>query len=332
LVAVVLTAIAGSASMPPLRPSSAPGSSATSATFATSVAALRTASIHASDTLTVPEPALPLAVVPGTPGAAQPTQDGLPSVSNLEPLPQCALGDVPTPLTGQADWPRTLVDTNLMVPSTYVPDDLVGSDAAGFSRFFQVRDLMVPDLRRMGDAAAAAGAPLGITSAYRSYDTQVWTFWYWVGMLGHDTALLSSARPGHSEHQLGLAIDFKESGGPDPWAYHNFAQDTAAGAWLAANAWKYGFIMSYPYGSTAKSCYGFEPWHYRYVGVDEAAAIHASGLTTREWMWHHQPNPEPLSPMPTLLLPTVAPGTPGPSAGPDAGASATPPTGDWPAP
>lgn len=275
----------------------------------------------------------PLAFLPGTPPAATPTPDGLPAVSNVEPPPQCTLGDQLTPLTGQADWPLTLVDQNLMVPSTYVPDDLVGSDAAGFSPYFQVRNVMVPDLRRMRDAAAAAGAPLGIASAYRSYDTQVWTFWYWVGMLGYDTAILSSARPGHSEHQLGLAIDFQSAGGPEPWIYHNFATDTAVGLWLNSNAWKYGFIMSYPYGSTAKSCYGFEPWHYRYVGVDEAAAIHASGLTTREWMWRRQPNPESLSPMPTLLLSTVAPGTPGPSADPDASATLPPqPTEDWPAP
>jgi D-alanyl-D-alanine carboxypeptidase len=263
-------------------------------------------------------------VVPVTPTAATPTPDGQPPITNLEPPPPCALGEVPTPLSRQTDWHLTLVDPDLMVPSTYVPYDLVGSDAAGFSPFFQVRAVMVPDLRRMGDAAAAAGASLGIASAYRSYDTQVWTFSYWVNELGYDYAILSSARAGHSEHQLGLAIDFQSYGGPEPWTYHNFATDTAAGAWLAANAWKYGFIMSYPYGSTPKSCYGFEPWHYRYFGVEDAALIHASGLTTREWMWRYQPNPERLSPMPTPLrtwFPEV------PIAAPTAGANSSAGTG-----
>jgi D-alanyl-D-alanine carboxypeptidase len=250
------------------------------------------------------------------------------------------IGDVQTPLAGLDDWALTMVDPDLMVPPDYVPDDLVGANEAGLSPFFQVRAIMVPDLRRMGDAAAAAGAQLGIASAYRSYETQVWTYSYWVNELGYDTASLSSARPGHSEHQLGLAIDFQSYGGPFPWAYHNFATDTAAGQWLAANAWKYGFIMSYPYGSTPKSCYGFEPWHYRYFGVAEAALIHASGLTTREWMWRRQPNPESLSPMETPAFQYVFPGstaTPayGSGASPGASAAATPrplPTGAWPAP
>jgi D-alanyl-D-alanine carboxypeptidase len=117
--------------------------------------------------------------------------------------------------------------------------------------------------------------------------------------LGYDRALLSSARPGHSEHQLGVAIDFSTRSGEDPWTYRDFATETRAGEWLSANAWKYGFIMSYPKGKTAKTCYAYEPWHYRYVGVAEAAAVHASGLTLREWLWQHQPNPETLSPMST---------------------------------
>jgi D-alanyl-D-alanine carboxypeptidase len=278
----------------------------------------------------------PPTVVARAPAPATPTPDGQPLVTNIEQLPKCVLGDVLTPLTGQDDWPFTMVDWDLMVPADYVPDDLVGSDQAGFSRFFQVRSVVVPDLRRMGEAAAAAGAQLGIVSAYRSYDTQVWTYSYWVNELGYDYAIFSSARPGHSEHQLGLAIDFQSYGGPEPWMYHNFATDTAAGQWLAANAWKYGFIMSYPYGSTPKTCYGFEPWHYRYFGVEEAALIHASGLTTREWMWRRQPNPESLSPMPTPAFQYVFPGanaTSTPIAGSSAAVTPRPlPTGAWPAP
>jgi LAS superfamily LD-carboxypeptidase LdcB len=147
-------------------------------------------------------------------------------------------------------------------------------------------------------------------SAYRDYAEQRWTFWYWVRQLGYDQALVSSARPGHSEHQLGLAIDFTTSHGEDPWLYRDFARETSAGKWLAANAWRYGFIMSYPLGKLAKTCYAYEPWHYRYVGVEEAAAVHDSGLTLREWLWRHQPNPEGMSPMDTPV-PTAPPGVPG---------------------
>jgi D-alanyl-D-alanine carboxypeptidase len=57
---------------------------------------------------------------------------------------------------------------------------------------------------------------------------------------------------------------------------------------MAANAWKYGFIESYPRGvSPSKTCYAYEPWHFRYVGRAEAAAVHASGLTLREWLWRN---------------------------------------------
>ena len=54
---------------------------------------------------------------------------------------------------------------------------------------------------------------------------------------------------------------------------------------MKANAWKYGWVMSYPKGKSAKTCYQYEPWHYRYVGRANAKSIHASGLTTRQWIW-----------------------------------------------
>ncbi|HEX7591452.1 MAG TPA: D-alanyl-D-alanine carboxypeptidase family protein [Candidatus Limnocylindrales bacterium] len=320
-----MTAVACSAAMSSLRPQSAAAAHVAGASNGT----VPMDSVHL------------LAFLPGTPPAATPTPDGLPAVSNVEPPPQCTLGDQLTPLTGQADWPLTgqadwpltLVDSDIMVPADYVPDDFVGSDAAGFSPFFQVRAVR---FRIFGEWAMPLPRPARpwewrppIAARTRRFGRSAIGSTSWA----ISTAISSSARPGHSEHQLGLAIDFQSAGGPEPWTYYNFATDTAAGVWLNANAWKYGFIMSYPYGSTPKSCYGFEPWRYRYVGVAEAAAIHASRQTTREWMWHHQPNPESLSPVPTLLLPTVAPGAPGPSAGPDASATLPPqPTEDWPAP
>jgi D-alanyl-D-alanine carboxypeptidase len=323
MVAVAAIALAGSTGLPLLR------SGAASA----SPAADRVALAGASDAPSAADLVSPSAVTATAPAPVTPTPDGRLSITNLEPPAQCAMGDVPTPLSSLDDWRLTLVDPYFKVPSTYVPDDLVPTSLAGLSAFFQVRSIMIPDLRRMAFAAAAAGAQFGIASAYRSYDTQVWTFSYWVNELGHDYAVLSSARAGHSEHQLGLAIDFEPRGGPFPWVYHNFAKETAAGQWLAANAWKYGFLMSYPYGSTAKSCYGFEPWHYRYVGVEEAALIHASRLTTREWMWQRQPNPESLSPMATPAFQYTFPaGGSAPTAASGVTPSPPKPTGAWPAP
>ena len=59
------------------------------------------------------------------------------------------------------------------------------------------------------------------------------------------------------------------------------------GIWLAANAWRFGFVVSYPSGAVGRTCYEAEPWHLRYVGRDEALAVHDSGLTLREWLWAH---------------------------------------------
>jgi D-alanyl-D-alanine carboxypeptidase len=184
-----------------------------------------------------------------------------------------------------ADWQTTLVDTIYMVPSSYYPRDLVSTGLPGGG---SIRALTKADLTAMAKAAASAGAPLQVASAFRSYATQVSTFNYWVRVGGRAAALLSSARPGHSEHQLGLAIDFTSRGGAAPWNYADWAK-TKAGAWMAANAWRYGWVMSYPKGkSPSVTCYQYEPWHYRYVGRTEAAAIHASGLTTRAYLWNQQ--------------------------------------------
>jgi D-alanyl-D-alanine carboxypeptidase len=136
----------------------------------------------------------------------------------------------------------------------------------------------------MARDARAAGAPLQVVSAYRSYAQQAATFEYWVSVGGYQQALLTSARAGHSEHQLGTTLDVTSLGGAAPWTYADWGA-TPAGAWMAANAWRYGFVMSYEVGSTPVTCYSYEPWHYRYVGHATAAAVHASGMTLREAIW-----------------------------------------------
>jgi len=190
-----------------------------------------------------------------------------------------------TSLPNISQWQTTLVDSTLRVSSAYVPP-LVPVSRAGFGGGFLVRPEVIADLSAMRRAAAAAGAPVAIVSAYRSYGAQVSTFNGWVSQSGDAAALLASARPGHSEHQLGTAIDFTTAGGRAPWDYDDWAT-TKAGAWMAANAVTYGFVLSYPDGATDTTCYQYEPWHYRYFGREIAADIAASGLTTREYLWGH---------------------------------------------
>ena len=203
------------------------------------------------------------------------------------PLPACRYDDIATSHTNYDDWQTTLLDTIYEVSDAYAPPDLVSAGEAGLSESYKVRALVVDDLKALVAAAEAAGVPLELQSAYRSYAYQTRTFEYWVSQEGEDAALTSSARAGHSEHQLGTALDFRSVGGPAPWDMDDWAL-TPAGAWLAENAWRYGFVMSYPKGKSALTCYVYEPWHYRYGGRDVAQAVRESGLTLREWLWEHQ--------------------------------------------
>jgi len=237
----------------------------------------------------------------------------------LGPLPACRYDDVMTQPRGYGDWSTTLVDTILRVPKSYVPPDLVSVSQAGIAGHGKVRALVIDDLRAMTDAAAAAGNAIGVESAYRSYADQQATFASWVAQLGYAGALRVSARPGHSEHQLGLAIDFRSDPGGSPFT-GSWGQ-TPAGKWMRLHAWEYGFIRSYPPKGEGVSCYASEPWHYRYVGRDLAAAIHASGLTTREYLWANYT---------TAVVPAVTPRpsrAPRSSGGPQASEPAEPSAG-----
>lgn len=206
-----------------------------------------------------------------------------------EGLPACTIDDRPALITGYEDHALTVLDTVFALPSDYVPPDLVPVSRAFPPSYdgggqHQVRAVVIDDLAALLSDAEAAGVRLAVQSAYRSYGYQERTFAYWVETDGYEAALASSARPGHSEHQLGTAIDLRSYGGPAAWDIEDWAK-TPEGAWVAANAHLYGFVMSYPEGKRDVTCYVYEPWHYRYVGREMAAAIHASGLTPREYLW-----------------------------------------------
>lgn len=123
-------------------------------------------------------------------------------------------------------------------------------------------------LSRLIDGAEDDDIELKVVSAYRSFDTQKTLKDGYVVTYGSGTANQFSAEQGYSEHQLGTAVDFTTPavGG----AYNSFAQ-TDAYTWLLENAHQYGFILSYPQGNTY---YQFEPWHWRFVGVDLARYLH----------------------------------------------------------
>ena len=226
---------------------------------------------------------------------------GLPAtVSAVEPLPECAVGDTLTAHRTLADWTRAVLDTDYRLSSAHKPTDLRSTSTAGLNGGSKVRRFVFADLRRMATAARKARARFSVQSGYRSYATQQSTFAYWVKVHGYAYALTESARAGHSEHQLGTALDLRSYGGRAPWDIADWGR-TRAGTWLRKNAWKYGFVMSYPKGQSAATCYMYEPWHFRYVGRTTARKVHDSGLTLRAYLWQRQtastptptPTPEP---------------------------------------
>lgn len=128
----------------------------------------------------------------------------------------------------------------------------------------------------MQAAAEDEGLDLYIASGFRSYDLQASLYQRYCNEDGQAAADTYSARPGHSEHQSGLAIDLNSIS--SSFAY------TAEGQWVAAHCWEYGFILRYPADKVSVTGYMYEPWHIRYVGRDNAAAIYQSGLCLEEYL------------------------------------------------
>ncbi len=192
----------------------------------------------------------------------------------------CVQRDWLTPHLAYSDTARTVLDPTYMVPAEYVPADLVPVSGAGFGGDASgelVREIVIADLEAIRVDGQNAGAPLDVLSGYRSFGDQEVTFNYWWAMLGYEAAAHRAARPGHSEHQLGTSLDVSSPG----WAgrFGDWAVDSPSGAWMTQHAWEYGFVMSYPAGGDLATCYGYEPWHFRWISRDAAAAWHASGLT-----------------------------------------------------
>lgn len=161
----------------------------------------------------------------------------------------------------------------LIVPS--VP--LKGSASAGN---MHVSTTMAPALEKLFAGAKAAGYTLMLSSGYRSYSYQVGVYNGIVASQGQVAADEQSARPGYSEHQTGLAADVAPSSGTCDLS--QCFGTTPQGGWLAANAYKYGFIIRYPADKQSVTGYEYEPWHIRYIGTDLSMQMHNQGIETLE--------------------------------------------------
>lgn len=158
-------------------------------------------------------------------------------------------------------------------PKSYAPADLV---FVGNGQYMRSEAALA--LGTMLAGAKAAGYTVIPASGYRSYDTQVAVYNNEVKDYGQAVADSESARPGYSEHQTGLAMDLGSGG----CSITDCFADTPGGKWVTANAYRYGFILRYPAGTTDITGYRTEAWHFRYVGVPLAIEMHDKGITTLE--------------------------------------------------
>ncbi len=168
-----------------------------------------------------------------------------------------------------------LVNKYNSLSSDYVPADLVYIEYPYSPDGGRMTRETYEAFKKLVDAADEDGLYLFSLSPYRNYSLQNSLYEGYASRDGYAKADTYSARPGSSEHQTGLAVDINS-------VDDSFA-NTEEAKWLVANAYKYGFILRYPKGKEYITGYQYEPWHYRYVGIDVAKDIYEKGITFEEY-------------------------------------------------
>jgi D-alanyl-D-alanine carboxypeptidase len=208
--------------------------------------------------------------------------------NQVQPKP-LSIFDPPKYSIDEADSIWVVVNKQRQIsPLKYKPENLV------FPEFSRPKSQNPFGIKLREDAAAATTAmakamknegagTLILNSGFRTYKNQESLYNRTRDVRGLAVAEKLSARPGHSEHQLGLAADFSARGqGCVILICFGY---TEAGRWLEENAHEYGFILRYPNGHTPITGFQYEPWHFRYVGVELATELHAKGIKTLEEFW-----------------------------------------------
>ena len=217
-----------------------------------------------------------------TPSATKPEPTEPPLLpSNLESI---TTNNVTVPLDVVPGSYTALVSRDYLLPSTYVPKDLVEISVRFSSNSHddkrKMRRVASKALSKMFRAAEKKGIILYGVSGYRSYERQKSIYSRNVALHGKKATDSLSAKPGSSEHQTGLTIDVSASS-VGCLLTERFGS-TKEGRWLAKNAHKYGYIIRYPKGKTKLTGYSYEPWHIRYVGVSYASYLKKNKLTLEE--------------------------------------------------
>lgn len=171
-----------------------------------------------------------------------------------------------------------LVNKNNKLDKNYIPNDLekININYAHEEKYLRHEAKIA--FENLSKEAKNNNFKIIAVSTYRSYEYQEKLYYYYVKEKGIEYADLCSARPGHSEHQTGLAIDIMGSNND----YNKF-EESIEFIWMKNNAHKYGFILRYPKGKQHITGFKYEPWHYRYVGVDVATTIYNQNITLEEY-------------------------------------------------
>lgn len=177
----------------------------------------------------------------------------------------------------------------LVNPWNPVPDDYQ-VDLVSIQSGHYVDARCYPNLQAMLTDCYNAGLSPLICSSYRTQEMQQELFDERIDELlaqgysmedAYDKAATSVARPGTSEHQIGLAVDIVDK---NHQMLDSSQEQTPVQQWLIENSWKYGFILRYPNGTSELTGIIYEPWHYRYVGKKTAKKIHKQGVCLEEYL------------------------------------------------
>ncbi len=209
-----------------------------------------------------PEEGTPSSVVEPSTSPTQPSEQPTPPPTNWWSYPS-VIEEIPVDQVSL----NVVMNKSRKLSASYAPTDLVilqSMPGIRVNKTLYVRSIIVEPLRQLGAAATAEGIDLSVISAYRSYATQQGTYQYWVNYNGGNVNAADqvSARPGHSEHQLGTTVDFSTSEIGD--AIGSQFNSAKANSWLLNNAPRFGFKLSYPAGQETVTGFAHEGWHWRY--------------------------------------------------------------------
>ena len=214
----------------------------------------------------------------------EPTQETTPDIEET-PTPEPTIDPEKDPRFFDADSLLIVANKKHKLPDGYVPEDLAYPEVEMRYNDWTLRMEAAVALEEMFAAAENDRIHLVMGSGYRGEEFQKVLYDGYLEEGGQEYADSISSRPGYSDHQTGLATDL--CGQDETYDLNQDFENTAEGKWLAANAYKYGFIMRYPKGKEEITGYAYEPWHFRYVGKDSAKEIHDAGANMTFEEYYH---------------------------------------------